>query len=258
MTRNALMDRACITRRALVALLVSGLAFSAGAQTQEIVVTPSNPQGWTTLIFGNANGDWDTTHPRSGNGSARIAMNDASSAGVDHYNELAPQSMAGLSRLSYDWYRSSASTSSAVLSPVFALFMSDGDFLVYEREQNAPGAAPTDVWVTENVLGGAYWRYTLASITGDCGHRAMFTTLSDFNTQCYGGNAQFVGFDMWMGGVGPGSFDAAVDNLTYAIGGDAVTYNFEADAVVATPEPASIALLITGLVALVPVARRRR
>src|SRR5205085_583800 len=120
--------------------------------------------------------------------------------------------------------------------------------------------APTDAWITENILGGNFWRGTNdGNATGACGTYGMFTTLAAFNTQCYGGAAQFIGFDVFMGNSIPGSFEAGFDNVTYAVGtGTGTNYNFEPDAVVATPEPATLALFAPALLALVPVIRRRK
>ena len=255
--------------RLRLAVLVASLVVggSAGAQVQ-VVVKPSSPQGWQTAAFGaGASGGWTTAYPRNGNGSAQISLLDAGAGEFDHYIDFAsPMSLSGFTRLMFDWYRNSSSTTADWLAPAFALHMangntSGGDYLVYEYAYNHTGAAPTNSWIAEDILGGTFWRGTSdGTASSNCATYGMFTTLGAFDSQCYGGNAMVLGFDVFMGYSMPGTFDAGVDNVNFATSNDPIgtNYDFEADPVTTAPEPATLALIIPGALALIPLARRRK
>ena len=236
---------------------------------QTIVVTPSNPQGWAgTTYYGpggtgsgtGAFGGITTAFPHSGNGSVEISLADAVNSEADWALTFAggPYALSSLSTLAYDWYRSSTSTVNAPgLMPAFALSMSDGSYLVYERAYNATDDAPVDQWVTSNILNGTFW-FT-GNGSGSCGVYGAFQTLSKFNTQCFGGSGAVSGLDLFMGYAYEGSFRGAVDNVSYAFDTPDPTFNFEVDAGISTtPEPATMSLMAFGLAGMAGAGIRRR
>ncbi|MDQ2890182.1 MAG: PEP-CTERM sorting domain-containing protein [Gemmatimonadota bacterium] len=250
---------------------IAGLSLALVASptfAQTVVVTPSNPHGWSdSTYYGptashtgtGAFAGITTTYPRSGAGSSEIRLNDAANSEADALMEFSSggKSLSSITALQYDWYRSSTSTTDGPIMPAFALHMSDNSYLVYERAYNATGNAPVDTWTTENILNGTFW--SSGNGTGVCANYGAFQSLSYFNTNCYAGAGSVTGLDIYMGYTQAGTFYGAMDNPTVGFNNATpTTWNFEPDAVTATPEPSSIALLGTGLIGLVPMVRRRR
>jgi hypothetical protein len=234
------------------------IATTGGAQT----VTPSNPQGWMEETYGvsGASAQISGTYARSGNGSVRIQLADNLNSEADWgmtFGGGASYSLSSLSALSYDWFRSSSSTTSTLLAPAFALRMTDGEYFVYEYAYNHVGDPAADTWTTENLLGGNFW-FT-GNGTGTCDRYGAFTTLAAFNTACYGGQGAFDSMVMFMGYSIAGTFDGAVDNVVMTVtGGPSANYNFELDQQSVVPEPSTYALMAAGLLGVFAAARRRR
>ncbi len=149
-----------------------------------------------------------------------------------------------------------------ISAPAFALHMDSpyDDYLIYEPYYNAaPGPVTMDTWNTSNMLGGIFWRGTDdPNASGACASASAYVSLAAFNATCYGGNAEVRGIDLFLGFGYTGTFDGAEDNVVLGFdNATPTTYNFEVDGVSATPEPASFALMATGLIGLAGVVRRR-
>lgn len=161
-----------------------------------------------------------------------------------------------LSHLSYDWYRKSGSyTANSWLHPVLRLYISNDDgtqrgYLVYERAYNpAPAPVPTDEWITDSI-GDNTNLWTTGTLP------LAFTTgysLSWWKANY--GLGQFKVYAISAGiGSGWGTFEGAVDNISYQFGsGPRITSNFEV-----VPEPTTMALFGLGLAAVGGLARRKR
>ena len=270
-------------KRLIVAAMLATAAHSVGAQT--VVVTGPGTQFTNAGPSSSsdpacpANGSWCARNvrnsgaagitsalPRSGNGSIQMngPIGQSYKADFEHYFATPNQfTLSSLQSFGYDWFRSSTSTTSSHFAPSLRLRLSDFSYLVYEPALNGPSkhslfAQPTDAWQT-NVFGdnGYVWwtgegtqlAYSIAD------WKAGRTTA---NGRFLDGSAVVIGFSTGIGSGWAGSFDGAVDNVTYKTSAmaQATTYNFETSSVV--PEPTTYALFATGLVGVLFVRRRRK
>jgi len=220
-------------------------------------------------------------YPRSGNGSVYFASPGINGkADIEYFadpfgfggnffpNPFNPASVLGalsaLSHLSYEWYRDSSSTAPARLHPVLRLGIlrvraSDPDdtnswrvgYLVFERANNGFGAAPTNVWQQDDILGS---NYRLVA-TSPLGFDATPRTIPQWLTFAASQDAALlvISVNAGIGSGWDGTFVGAVDNITFGFNGTYTTYNFEV-----VPEPASMAALGSGLIGLLGLRRRKK
>lgn len=146
--------------------------------------------------------------------------------------------------------------------------------LVWERWYNTrnAGIVPTenDQWHFENLTGQQLWRhfdgglsYTNAGCvnTSFTGSDALQTyDIGGWVQNCYSASAEVYGIMIGVGSMWPGDYHAFLDNVQLGFSGPAgfvVEDNFELP-VSAVPEPRTMVLLATGLLALSLARLRRR
>lgn len=228
----------------------------------------------------------NTTYARSGNASAYLETTlgpgaPSSKADIEFLangtnvggNFFANGSLGLFSQfagMSYDWYRDSTSTNSAVQHPALRILLDlDGDLttpgdrggLVFERVYNGFGNAPTNTWISD-LIGGStkLWNFGLGlgnefDIDGD---GTPYDTLTEWQSSARFANATILGFSAGVGS-GWGPFKGAVDNIGWTIGTQpAALTNFEVQSNGTVPEPTSMALLGSSLLAAAIIRRRRK
>ena len=267
-------------------------AFSPAAAQTVVVTSPTgtvtNPGGpdmndpfaFDTWLRNNVRGGStvgiSTNYARSGNGSAYMSGTIAgtSKADMEYYfngQYIAPFSLGSLSAASYDYLRNSSSTAAGHLAPSLR-FMIDEDgnlgtsadrsLLIYEPIYNGIGAIATNVWNTGLVTSttNLWWRQFSPGFTVE----DYDVTLADYQsgvtvgTRTITGNSLVFGLSSGIGSGWNGTYDGAIDNVHVAYANEDVTFNFETQAVVATPEPASLVLVATGFLGIAGFVRRRK
>lgn len=244
--------------------------------------------------FGNPNWVYNNTrgggsvgirnnYPRSGNGSVYFnSPNNLGKADIEYFADpvlvggsfvpnpfntssiLGP--LAALSHLSYEWYRGVSSTAPNHLHPVLRLGIlrvnSDNTvavgYLTFERIYNGFGAAPTNSWESDNIIGSNYKLWATASLGfGDpnVNINNVLKTIPEWLNAASNANATLfvISVNAGIGSGWNGTFKGAVDNITFGFNNTYTTYNFEV-----VPEPASMLALGSGLIGLLGLRRRKK
>jgi len=310
------------TRRCLA---VAGVALfmGMGIEAQAVVVSAINPappgDAFTNASTSNAGqlvgSNWyynnvrnsgivgiNTQYARSGNGSARLQtlvgpggssskadielLPSAGASGSNFFSGGSLGTLGDLTGLSYEWYRSSASTNSAGQHPVLRLLLdADGNLgttgdrggLVFEQVYNGVPSALTNTWVASDIFNfyGAgqsanVWNFGFG-VGNEFGgyNRDLQDWINGFTVGSVASplsaNSLVIGISSGVGS-GWGPFDGAVDNIAYRFGTQPQTlYNFEVgDGGSSTdpngiPEPMTAGLYGLALAAWgLAVSRRRR
>jgi len=225
-----------------------------------VVVTPSAPDGWAPAnVRADATVAITTAQPRSGNGSLEFTTN-TTTPGQDKadYEKIwnpanfPGRTLAGLTALSYEYYRASSSTTASHLAPVLRLYVVDANpssstygkyaLLIWEPVYNGAAPVPTDQWITQNILNGKFWMFVPSGQSIPSGVVQNYNaTLNDWITGSPVGQPgdpppiNIDTFSLVSGvnvGVGSGwgaTFRGFVDNVTLQWGSDEVHANFEVD-----------------------------
>lgn len=248
------------TRRAIVVALCLGLLVVAlGAMTASaanLIVTPSNPDGWGAINIQNgATAAITTDNPRDGLGSLKF---DSPNGKADFEKQWqSARTLGTLSDVSFEYYRDGSSTTAAHFMPALRLLFWHDEapaglgaedhvgYLIWEGIYNGINPAPTNSWQSENLFGDNFWmRYVGGpNNVGGCGKtiQNFNATLNDWltgNPQGQPGDcvAPDLSADTYIYGVNTGvgsgwggTFLGYVDNVVVAFGADVVSANFEPD-----------------------------
>lgn len=222
-------------------------------------------------VGGNGSVGITTDFARSGNGSAYFAGTGTTGGYKSdlEYFFSTPVAASSVQAMSFDWYRSSLSTTTNLgVHAVMRLLVRGtlngtavNGYLVYESIYNGGGPMMAlDTWVTENFsyATGNLWA------TGSLPNSINFTPV-DYSRQLDDwdallGNLSVVGLSIGIGsGWNGGGFVGAIDNVTFTTTSGSTTWNFEVSGQGGTvPVPGTLALLGAGLLALGAARRARR
>lgn len=216
-----------------------------------------------------------TTYARSGNGSLQFNSNHGNAKADFVYYFSTPNQfrIKDLYGMSYDYFRNSSSTTSPAQIPALRLLIdpaAGGGELIYEPVYNG-GVGANNVWNTATIGTGSFFWWNqdqnrICSVGPD-----YSVTLADWGdghtsvSACGGDrtmldNAMVIGLSTGVGSGWNGSFDGAVDNISFQLNSQrqGTTYNFEVAQQSVVPEPSTYALMGFGLLSLGLVRRKRK
>ncbi len=238
-------------RRTMTALFIITLCLSASLASAATIVSPGNLQGWSPQnIRFTGTVAITTTYPRNGNGSLRYTqLTGADKADFEIYqlpdagHPLGFGRLADLTWLSYDNYRLSSSSVAAHLAPAVRLVIYEPasnktSLLIWEPVYNGISTVPVDTWNSYSIRDGYFWMRAFGSpsCTVENYNTDLNTWLSGASISspgCTGNpvgpNALIIGLSIGIGSGWSGTFDGAVDNVSWTINGQNTTWNFEQD-----------------------------
>ena len=239
-----------------LAIIAAILIASAASAASTVVVTPANPQGWSTSDTrpgGAVNFIADATAP--GGAGALQLTTDAldntnqpdNAAKAQYLHAAANVPLSSVTELSYQTKQNAPSASAADPSYQLAVDL-DGTpatytNLVFEPYWNTTGNPANGTWQTWNVAAGNFWssgtkadpNNAACTVTSGAGG-APFYTLAQLQTACP--NAVAVGFGVNIGTYNPG-YNVEADLVDF----NGTTYDFEQNP--PTPTTGTIAVCAT-------------
>lgn len=208
------------------------MPLAASASPSQVIVTPSNTQGWSTAdtrTGGAVNFVTDSTAPGSPHNGALQLTTDATTTAKAQYLHDANTPLADVNDLSYSTKQNSPAGPIADPSYQVVTFLNGGtsgfSTLVYEPYQNTTqGVVTNGVWQQWDVDQGLFWSTRTVTcsngtILGTPGGPASYT-LAQINAICP--HAVVAGFGVNIGSNNP-SYDVEADLVQF----NDTTYNFE-------------------------------
>ena len=255
-----------------VAAVVAAFTITTAASATEIVVTspagmftnagPTNATGpgagYDTWFANNVRNGGSvgitSVYQDGGNGAVQFSGPANAKADLEYYFSTPNQFLlSDLTALSFDFLRSSTSTAASHLHPSMRLYVDDGagkaGYLVYEGIYNGATPFASDVFVSIDVLPAKIWS------TNTLPNPAANYTRTAADWAALVPNLKVTGLSFGIGSGWAGTFDGAVDKVTFGVNGVNTTFNFEAAEV---PEPAMLGLFGLGAMGLGLARRRRR
>ncbi|MFD1711267.1 IPTL-CTERM sorting domain-containing protein [Ottowia flava] len=267
--------------------LAAGVSFGASAAT---VTTPAGmatssdtdvDQQWFRWAESGGQTGITADYPRTDSGSALFTTPDAAGYAQWRYEARSATSFGALGKLSeftggsYEWYRDSTSTNSAVQAPAFGLWIdhdgsptSTGDRTwllyepIYQPTHSGSPALPTDAWQHEAVTSRSiFWGNNLPA-PGYCALSVFMAGGSCGGQSTINGDSVIIGVRTSVGNGWAGTFRGAADNVIFesSHAGASLSANFE----LPPPPPAAVptvgewGLAISGLLLAGLGARRLR
>lgn len=267
-------------------IAAAALLASAHSAAANITVLPSDLNGgglnqWNLSNFrGTSNGYTSntsagitTTNPRNGNGSVEMSLTNGSGKADYAYTWGfdGARTLGSLTSMSYDWYRSSASSAGGVMPAFRLLYDADGNattttdqgYLIFEQVYNPNVASVvSDQWVNSDLMTANLWQRQFSPGTTV---ESYGVTLANWasgsnqptNADQLGAGTAILGIEFGIGSGWNGTFTGFVDNVSFGFNNDVTTFNFETAQAAEVPEPGSIALLALGVTGLLAARRRR-
>ena len=181
------------------------------------------------------------------------------------------RTLGSLTSMSYDWYRSSASSAAGVMPAFRLLYDADGNattttdqgYLIFEQVYNPNVASVvSDQWVNTDLMTANLWQRQFSPGTTV---ESYGVTLANWasgsnqptNADQLGAGTAILGIEFGIGSGWNGTFTGFVDNVSFGFNNDVTTFNFETAQAAEVPEPGSIALLALGMTGLLAARRRR-
>ncbi len=232
-------------------LLSAALLMAINVQATD--VTPTSPNGWAPAnVRTNATVAITGAQPRSGLGSLEFTTNTIVS-GQDKadfekiWGIVAGRTLGNLSALSYEFYRSSASTTDAHFAPVLRLYYynsvsGENGLLIWEPIYNGYVSIPTDTWISEDVFADNFWMRAFGpSRTIDDYNVSLAEWMANADEEgspidddadadvphVLSSSIYITGINVGVGSGWGETFLGYVDNVEIEFGADVETANFE-------------------------------
>ena len=195
----------------------------------QVVVTPSDTQGWTTADTrpgGSVNFVFDATAPGTPHMGALKLTDDATTTSKAQYMHEADIALSDVNELAYSTKRLAGPSYAAASYQLAVNLNGDSGFttFVYEPYQN--GTVDASAWQTWDVDQGQFWSSRSVTCSNGAviagGGGAPFYTLAQIETMCP--EAVAVGFGVNIGSNNP-SFSVESDLVNF----NGTVYNFEPD-----------------------------
>lgn len=263
------------------------------------IISPGDPT-WSSAgnLYNNGTLGITTTNPRNGTGSLELTTS-GSLFDWAFFKRIAEGNgawglLSDINCVAFEWYREPydlgqnppwelTAETWQEQTPVLRLLLRDADAqvqlsqLVWEGWYNSRNAVVPTVngqWNFEDMTGQQFWRHFEGGTgydNGGCSNAAFISssmlqtyTLGGWLQNCYSPSTEIYGVMVGLGSYWPGQYHGYVDNVQLAFNGQegfAVEDNFDfAGPTTATPEPATMVLLGTGLLGLggITAIRRRK